>query len=210
MLRLRDIMTKDVLTVDPEMSIRDAMEFLSMHCISGVPVVAGARIVGLISASDLLWFASQLPGVPVFRGSSDDNEPTGDESVERCEDEDDSRSYFVNMWQAPGADTSAMYASSEGPEWNRLEEHTVSEAMTTRRICTLPPIASIQAAAEYMQRESIHRILVVENEQLVGIVSVTDVARAAASSIAFRRTVAFPADRGHAFVPSDGHDRAPR
>ena len=43
MLRLRDIMTTDVVTVSPESTIREAMELFASRHISGAPVVAGNR-----------------------------------------------------------------------------------------------------------------------------------------------------------------------
>lgn len=54
MLRLRDIMTTDVITLGPDVSIREAMDALTSNRISGVPVVAGTEVIGVVSASDLL------------------------------------------------------------------------------------------------------------------------------------------------------------
>jgi len=41
MLRLRDIMTTDALTVSPETTVREAMELLARHHVSDAPVVSG-------------------------------------------------------------------------------------------------------------------------------------------------------------------------
>lgn len=56
MLRLRDIMTTDVVAVPPELTIRDAMLVLSKHHVSGAPVVSGRKVVGVISLTDLAEF----------------------------------------------------------------------------------------------------------------------------------------------------------
>ena len=58
MLRLRDIMTTNVITVDPDVSIRQAMNLFTSRRISGAPVVAGNDVIGVISASDLVQFAA--------------------------------------------------------------------------------------------------------------------------------------------------------
>lgn len=58
MLRLRDIMTTELVTVSPELSLRDAMELLVTSHVSGAPVVAQHRVVGVVSATDLLGFAA--------------------------------------------------------------------------------------------------------------------------------------------------------
>ena len=39
MLKLRDIMTRDVVSATPDMTIRDAMQLLSERHLSGAPVV---------------------------------------------------------------------------------------------------------------------------------------------------------------------------
>ena len=64
MLRLRDIMTTNVITLDPNLSIREAMEVFTSKRISGAPVIAGGEVIGVVSATDLLQFAAALPGVP--------------------------------------------------------------------------------------------------------------------------------------------------
>jgi CBS domain-containing protein len=52
----------------------------------------------------------------------------------------------------------------------------VDEVMT-HSVITTDASASIQHAAQLMLRSSIHRLLVTENEELVGIVSTTDLLR---------------------------------
>jgi CBS domain-containing protein len=60
MLRLRDIMTRDVISATPDMTIRDAMELLSERHVSGAPVVDGGKIVGIFSATDILALLADL------------------------------------------------------------------------------------------------------------------------------------------------------
>ena len=47
-------------------------------------------------------------------------------------------------------------------------------------VAALPPDAELPRAADYMQRHNVHRLLVMENGELRGIVTTTDVARAVA------------------------------
>lgn len=70
MLRLRDIMTTDVVTLTSDTTLREAMELFAHHHVSGAPVVAGGRIVGVVSATDLMMFAASLAGVPTPRAVS--------------------------------------------------------------------------------------------------------------------------------------------
>jgi len=51
----KDIMTKDVLTVKPDMSIRDLADFLVKNNISGVPLVDDkGSIIGIVTENDLI------------------------------------------------------------------------------------------------------------------------------------------------------------
>ncbi len=70
-MQARDIMTRDVATVSPDASVREAAQLMTHRRVSGLPVVtADGRAVGMLTASDLLhrveteterrpsWFAS--------------------------------------------------------------------------------------------------------------------------------------------------------
>lgn len=179
MLRLADIMSTEVVTVSPDLPVRDAMDLLVAEHISGAPVVSGQRVVGVITAADLLEFAAGLPAAPPLR------EPT----TEMGEWEDDTEAvdtgnepgatYFTEMWDDAGADAVERTASPSTPEWNVLEEHTVSEAMTTA-LWMLPPETDVPRAAEYMEKHGIHRVLVMDDEKLLGIVTTSDISEAVA------------------------------
>src|SRR5207344_3516017 len=55
LMRAMDVMTKEVLTVDANATVRSVAALLSERGISGVPVVDAAnRVVGIVSEGDLL------------------------------------------------------------------------------------------------------------------------------------------------------------
>ncbi|MCC7264449.1 MAG: CBS domain-containing protein [Candidatus Latescibacteria bacterium] len=61
-----DIMQREVISVQEELSIADLVELLYDHRISGVPVVdAGGALVGVISATDVLLGDMVLGQAPV-------------------------------------------------------------------------------------------------------------------------------------------------
>lgn len=67
MLRARDIMTREVLTVSPETRIGDATRLLLERRINGVPVVDDSgRLVGILCQSDLIAQQKQLPMPSLF------------------------------------------------------------------------------------------------------------------------------------------------
>ena len=60
MLKLEDIMTRNVISASPDMTIREAMQLLSERHVSGAPVVNGGKVVGVFSATDLLAFLADF------------------------------------------------------------------------------------------------------------------------------------------------------
>jgi len=54
-MRIADVMTKEVLTVTPETSIKEVARLLAARGISGLPVVdTGRHVVGVVSEADIL------------------------------------------------------------------------------------------------------------------------------------------------------------
>ena len=195
MLQLRDIMTTSVVTVGPETTLRAAMDLFSQRHISGAPVVSGGHVLGVVSSTALMARAASRPGVPRERppeqvGLDDDllESTAHDETDLDAEDAD--AAYFTELWDDAGAEVSERLASTDGPEWDALSEHTVQEAMTST-VYSLPPHASVTAAADYMTRVGAHRLLVVEGGTLYGIVSTMDIARAVAEHRLGQHTYVF-------------------
>ena len=65
-MRVRDVMTKDVATVAPNTELRDVAWLLVDRRISGVPVVEGGRVVGVVSQRDILF--KERPSDGLHRG----------------------------------------------------------------------------------------------------------------------------------------------
>lgn len=197
MLRLQDIMTRDVVTVSPELSLRAAMELLTSLHISGAPVVSRGKVVGVISLTDLAELAATTPGVPTQR--PDVRQLDEFEYASEWRDgEEPPAAYFAELWEDAGADVVERIAETTGPEWNKLEEHTVAEAMSSK-VAALPADATVEHAAEVMRRASIHRILVMENGDLLGLVTTRDITDAVADHLLTKQVYVFgsrAAERG--------------
>jgi CBS domain-containing protein len=65
-MRVRDVMTQDVATVAPDTDLRDLAALLVEKRISGVPVVEGGRVVGVVSERDILF--KERPSEGLSRG----------------------------------------------------------------------------------------------------------------------------------------------
>lgn len=66
MLKVKDFMTKEVITVSPETEIVHATKLLLENRINGVPVIDGTgKLVGILCQSDLIAQQKKLP-IPSF------------------------------------------------------------------------------------------------------------------------------------------------
>lgn len=195
MLTLRDIMTPEVVTLDPEMTLRDALEILTGRHISGAPVVEGGRIVGVFSAMDAIEFLATTPGVPDVASTQDEGDAEDPQDPTDM-DADAPAAYFVDFWSDAGADVGERFRDVRTAAWDLLAEHTVSEAMS-RRAAALTPDASVRAAADVMQRTGVHRVLVMDGTKLAGIVSALDIANAVALRRLDSRRYVYPGRSSH-------------
>ncbi len=177
MVTVRDLMSVDLVTVSPELTLRDAVELLANRHIGGAPVVAENRVLGVISASDVLAFEAVTPGVPTERPEQAEWELEIPEEWE--EGTEAPAAFFSDMWVDAGADVAERFQNLGGSEWDVLGEHTVSEAMTSS-VCAVRPGMELAEVARYMLRRKIHRVLVMEGGKLVGILTTTDIVRAVA------------------------------
>jgi CBS domain-containing protein len=191
MLRLQDIMTRDLVTLSPEHSLRDAMSLLTSRHVSGAPVLANGRVVGVISLTDLAESVSSAPGVPTERPELAEW-GEWDEPRDLPEGEEPPSAFFAHLWDDAGADVAERIDESGGPEWDVLAEHTVGEAMS-RNVLSLPPGAAVEYAADFMRTAGIHRVLVMDGEALLGVVTTKDISNAVADHKLTNRVYVFGA-----------------
>jgi len=148
----RDAMQTDVHTVEPGMSLADLeRRFLSAR-VTGFPVVEKGRLVGLVSRSDVV---RQL-------------------EVEQTQAEVVS-DYYRDMGivrDEPDPDLRAI-ADRVG---QRLEGLKVADVMV-HDLITVSPDAPLREVAATLVEHHIHRVPVVEDGRLLGIVSSLDLAR---------------------------------
>lgn len=177
MLRVRDIMTPHVVTLLPDETLREAIDTLVTCRIGGAPVLEGERVVGVLSAPDVLEFESTTPIATVV---TDDDEGTMLEPAEEWQDDEESPSaFFTDLWTGDGPVATQRFETHRGPEWDFLEDHTVAEAMS-RAVCTLPDALEVSLAAQRMLALGVQRAIVTEQGKLAGILTTTDILRAVA------------------------------
>lgn len=177
MLRVSDIMTREVQTLEGEASLREAMELLSTKHLSGIPILAGERVTGIISLSDIIGFLIAVP-----ESEAGEHLETLVESLEEPEEEEDDEelrgvSMDEDVWSEWPESPSMRADENPLTTESLLDQHTVEEAMN-RDVISVPLSESVRAAATIMAVRGIHRVLVIDSGRLVGIVSALDIARA--------------------------------
>lgn len=177
MTKVRELMSTEVVSVAPELTLRSALELFVERHISGAPVMAGSRLVGVISASDILAFETTPPGEP----EAGEEAPAWElePSEEWSEGEDAPAAFFSDLWSEPGVEVMEKFEEPEGPEAQMLKSHTVSEIMT-RRVVSVTPETTAVVAARLMSGLQIHRLVVLDHGELRGVLTTLDLVRAIA------------------------------
>jgi len=140
---VRDVMTKNVITLNSEMSLEQAWNTFYEHKITGAPVVeSSGTLVGILSQTDLAReaFEKHLKG---FQESALHS----------------MTSYFQTLEERPLPDF-----------FKRVKVGDIMD----QDVVTASINDSIPEVATKMRQNHIHRIVIVDKEKVVGIVSALD------------------------------------
>jgi CBS domain-containing protein len=138
-MKVRDVMTRRVFTVTPETPLKLVATRMLEYGISGMPVVDGERVLGVVSETDILFKERTAP----------DRKGLVDWLVHYAED----------------------------PPLAKLDARTAGDAMTTPAV-TIGPGRSVADAAAVMLDLRIDRLPVIDGDQLIGIVTRSNLVRA--------------------------------
>ena len=149
-VKARDIMSKKVHCVSPDLSLIDLERELSSHRISGAPVVERGNVIGIVSRSDI------------------DRHLSVEETRIAA-----AATYFYRA----GVDDTDDQESPVDPPASALEsmrKTRVREVMTPE-VISVAGDDSIHVVAGVMSSRRIHRVLVIEGGDLLGLVSSLDI-----------------------------------
>jgi CBS domain-containing protein len=143
-------MERHVISVAPTTPLLDVQRLFAEEGIGGAPVLdeMGA-LVGVITSSDLL---------------------------RTIEEEHDTATAEADYFRDLLSYSSPDWASSSDDFQDRLAERRVEEAMTTR-VLTVGPDATAAEVARDLRAHRVHRLFVVEDGRLVGVISTFDLLR---------------------------------
>lgn len=154
-LRARDIMTTRVRTVHPDTTFADLERFLASERISGAPVVQEGRVVGVISRADILRKLA-------------DEQTVADLTV----------SFYTHPFDEEVSPQERLSRQSAAVA-KRMAQLHVRDAMTETVLAVFPDDL-VEEVARQMTRHGVHRILVREGDDLVGLISTLDIVRVVA------------------------------
>lgn len=157
-LTARDLMQSKVVSLRSAQPIQEALELLEEHAISGAPVVdGGGNLVGVLSRSDIARSDRMRGGRIEDRGSEWDLAYGSDDELEQ----DDLEGVLEGK-------------DDYNPELRGTD--TVGDWMN-RALITVAPDADLRDVCRMLHERGVHRLMVVEERKLVGIVSTMDVVR---------------------------------
>lgn len=137
-----------VATCGPEQTLGELTELLSLHQISGAPVVDDqGNLLGVVSQSDVAAYLGGLYGKEIRSASG----------------------FYQGLM--------GTFSSADPGVRSLLETKTVEE-LYTPHAHSIAPDADLDEVIDLMLREHVHRLPVVREGRLVGLVSTFDVLRA--------------------------------
>ncbi len=146
-----EIMENDVLELTTLTPIESAIELLEEYAISGAPVVDEAgELVGVLSASDIIKR----------------------DRVHNDEDADGRRTsyYFADPFDSPASE----FFGREDYSLDALGRELTMDWMTPE-VVSVGPDATLTEVCGVMAKESIHRVFVLKDKRIQGVVSTLDI-----------------------------------
>lgn len=156
-LTAKDVMRREVATLSADDSIETALALFEESRISGAPVVANGRLVGMLTLADVSR-PEHLREDRIETGREYElSEPTGEE---RTDELDPDEVFYLKEDYSPEV----------------LGRQRVADWMTSG-VVSVPATASLEEACRVMVERQIHRVCVAEGEKLVGLITSFDVVR---------------------------------
>jgi predicted transcriptional regulator len=143
----KDVMTRVVLSAQPDWPVEQLNEFLVRHRIHGAPVISPAgELLGVVSLTDIARAATLTEGDLSARDRHD---------------------YYSRLLEEPGGD------ETSAPRGDPHAELLVHEIMTPVAI-VIDESADIREIARRMLDERVHRLFVTREGRVVGVVTAHD------------------------------------
>ena len=153
---VEELMATDAVTTTPHATLKEVDELFNLNSISGAPVVDDGVLVGVISQSDVIrvLYDEQISASEVSQ-------------------------YFMSPFPISMPAVSALNLE-RAKIADRMVNTKVQDVMTPIPV-TVAPDHNVRDAAQRMIDARVHRVLVTQNDELVGILSSLDLVGLVAS-----------------------------
>lgn len=146
-IKAKDIMKKNVITINPEATVAELAELLKENRITGVPVVDNNnKLVGVISGTDVIKRTDFIS-----------------KELAKYEDEPDYDPY-------DGCIHIHRYFTEE------FFDMKVKDLMSTP-VYSMSPNSNLQDICKTLWEKRIHRVILAENDEVKGIIATLDIVR---------------------------------
>jgi CBS domain-containing protein len=151
-MKVKDVMNPQVITVTPEETVKSAAQLLKKHRISGLPVMEGDKLVGIITETDILkLLKTHSKGGGLWL-------PSPFEVIE------------IPLRELIGWEELKRSLEDIGSQ-------PVKNIMSTT-LHTITPEDTIENASEKMVKHRVNRLPVTKQQKLVGIIARGDIIKA--------------------------------
>ena len=187
-IHVSNAMSNNLITLPPSMEIQTAAETMVSAGISGIPIVDGGKLVGIITKTDLI-------------GTVKSNIPVSDIMAKPIYASPDQKAIHIrrmlidyNISILPVLETGKLMGTisekdiaiamnafrtkvPKKRQYARIDKLLVQDIMRANLTC-LGPQTTLKEAAELLLKKNIGGLPVLDQEKLVGIVTKTDIIRA--------------------------------
>lgn len=149
----KDIMSSPAISIREDQSVKEALDLLARHKISGLPVVDDdGKIVGIISNTDVIRYSQQKNVIS---------------------------QHSASFWVSPYTDMDDIASIRKGFE---MLHRTRVDQLMTRKVYSTSEETSATDVAKLMNRRNVNRIPVVDaSKKLVGIITRADMVKCMAN-----------------------------
>jgi len=200
-LTVKHVMHSPVLTIRPETTVAEAATLMRRHKVGGLPVVSDNKIIGIITESDLFrglvrggkflplvqsvgeWMSRR----PIIASPSDSlatlHEMMKSNRVRRLPVTVDGKLVGIVTLKDVQRALPSEATTLSIEEINTLIEQVKAENIMARDVLTVTPHTTVGEAAQLMLSNKIGGLPVVDNEQLVGMITESDIFRLIAQNM---------------------------
>ena len=149
-MQVKDVMTRDVITCKPSDSIESVVKMMSEKNISGLPVVDGDKVVGVVTEGDIM----RILAVPERSGTLWLPSP-------------------LEIWlEIPVKDLMQLRRLQKSVK--DVGAQTVGDIMT-KAVLSVDPDDDIEDAASIMMKHKVNRLVALKGGKLAGIITRDDI-----------------------------------